>query len=344
MRGLMFAAWNCRLALCAALVILPLHYAMAQTPDTRTETVSLTGNPLRSIKRDTIRGDQSVEYRITVAAGQRLRVSMRTTNRSSYFNIKPAAGEQALHIGSTAGNTFDAAIANAGEYVVQVYLMRNAARRNETARFTLTIESPQPKPDFADGLAGGPDYWQVHGLAKGVRLSVRSEPRSGAQRIARIENGAVAKNLGCRMTGRERWCRIEVATGGAQVSVQESKQGWVQGRFLREGAAPGSNPRPNDALVPGTNYHATGKITCAFASAAPTQCDFGVTRGQTGVATVFITGPQGQTRVLGFSAGKASSLQAAQSVTQSRQDDNTLVVIDSGAETYTIPDALINGG
>ena len=48
--------------------------------------------------------------------------------------------------------------------------------------------------------------------------------------------------------------------------------------------------------------------------------------------------------MLGFSAGKASSLQAAQSVTQSRQDDNTIVTIDSGAETYTIPDALINGG
>jgi hypothetical protein len=343
MRGLMFAAWNCRLALCATLVIFPLHYAMAQAPDTRTEIVSLTGNPLKSIKRDTIRGDQSVEYRITVGAGQRLRISMRTSNRSSYFNIKPAASEEAIHNGSVAGNVFDAPVANAGEYVIQVYLMRNAARRNETARFTLTIESPgaaQPKPDFADGLAGGPDYWQVQGLGKGARLSVRSEPRSGASRITRLDNGAVAKNLGCRMNGRERWCRIEVTTGGAQGSVQ----GWVQSRFLRESAAPGSNPRPNDALVPGTNYHATGKITCAFASAARTQCDFGVTRGQTGVATVFITGPQGQKRVLGFSAGKASSLQAAKSVTQSRQNDNTLVVIDSGAETYTIPDALINGG
>ncbi len=339
MRLSIIAKRNWLFAACAVLSISSQCPANAQTAEVRTVTVSLAGNPQRSIQHDTIRGYQSVDYRLTVAPGQRLRVSMRTSNRSSYFNLKPANSEEALHNGSVAGNAFDAPVADAGDYVIQVYLMSNAARRNETARYTLMIESPsaaQAKPDFADGLAGGPDYWQVRGLGRGAKLTVRAEPRTRASSITRIENGAAARNLGCRMNGRERWCRIELSAGGAQ--------GWVQGRFLREGAAPGSNPRPNDALVPGTNYHATGKIACSFESAAPTQCDFGVTRGQTGIATVFITGPRGQKRVLGFSAGKASSLQAAQSVTQSRQDDNTIVTIDSGAETYTIPDALINGG
>lgn len=176
-----------------------LANASAQTPEVRTETVTLSGNPPRSIQRGTIRGYQSLDYRVTLAAGQRLRVGMRTTNRSSYFNLKPANSEEAIHNGSVAGNAFDEPVANAGDYVIQVYLMRNAARRNETARYTLTIESPnaaKPKPDFADGLAGGPDFWQVNGLGKGGRLGVRSEPRSGASRIARLENGTVARNLG----------------------------------------------------------------------------------------------------------------------------------------------------
>jgi hypothetical protein len=47
-------------------------------------------------------------------------------------------------VGSTSGNRFEAELPADGVYTIRVYLMRNAARRNETARYTLDV-----------GIAGG---------------------------------------------------------------------------------------------------------------------------------------------------------------------------------------------
>ena len=35
--------------------------------------------------------------------------------------------------------------------------------------------------DYADGFAGGPDYWDVANLSSGETLNVRSEPGAGKQ-------------------------------------------------------------------------------------------------------------------------------------------------------------------
>ncbi len=42
-------------------------------------------------------------------------------------------------VGSTSGNEWSAPLDADGEYTVRVYLMRSAARRNETANYTLTV-------------------------------------------------------------------------------------------------------------------------------------------------------------------------------------------------------------
>ena len=84
-----------------------------------------------------------------------------------------------------------------------------------------------------DDLAGGPDYWQVHGLPRGDRLNVRREPSAQATALATLGEGEVVRNLGCRMAGTTRWCRIRSTTG-------MDVTGWVAGRYLREAAAPPS--------------------------------------------------------------------------------------------------------
>jgi hypothetical protein len=86
-----------------------------------------------------IRGDQSKLYTINVRAGQKMTVKLVTNNRSSYFNITAPGAEQALFIGSSEGNGYSGIVPSSGDYQIDVYLMRNAARRNETANYTLTV-------------------------------------------------------------------------------------------------------------------------------------------------------------------------------------------------------------
>ncbi|WP_295385052.1 SH3 domain-containing protein [uncultured Thiodictyon sp.] len=82
-------------------------------------------------------------------------------------------------------------------------------------------------PDFADALAGGPDFWEVTGLAGGDTLNLRAGPSAHARVVGEIRNGSVLRNLGCRMSGKQRWCHV--------ARPQDSTaNGWVAGRYLRE--------------------------------------------------------------------------------------------------------------
>ncbi|MGL4495654.1 MAG: hypothetical protein ACRCUX_07545 [Beijerinckiaceae bacterium] len=90
---------------------------------------------------------------------------------------------------------------------------------------------PAQKPgDFADGLQGGPDFWKISGLRSRSSIAMRHSPRNSAAALGRLREGAIVKNNGCRMAGDVRWCRV--------TRLDEQVSGWVQGRFLRESAAP----------------------------------------------------------------------------------------------------------
>jgi uncharacterized protein YraI len=82
-----------------------------------------------------------------------------------------------------------------------------------------------------DDLVGGPDYWAVRGLASNERLGVRLEPKSGSTVLATLKNDEIVRNLGCRLTGSQRWCRIRSITG-------MDVTGWVSARYLRESRDP----------------------------------------------------------------------------------------------------------
>lgn len=185
-----------------------------------------------TVIRGTIRGYEGANYRVNVRGGQRLAVTMDSSNGSNYFNILGPGGGDALFNGSISGDFADIIVPDSGDYVVQVYLMRNAARRNEQARFTLRIEVTggrpiaPPQPDFADGLSGGPDFFQVAGISPGDALNIRTRPSAQSPIVTRVVNGEILRNGGCRMTGPTRWCRVSRPDGSAS--------GWAAGRFLIE--------------------------------------------------------------------------------------------------------------
>jgi hypothetical protein len=91
--------------------------------------------------KGTVKGYDSVDYTLTAKAGQTMSVKMTTTNASSYFNVLPPGSTgEAIFIGSSEGNNYSGVLPASGKYTVRVYLMRNAARRNETASYSVSFK------------------------------------------------------------------------------------------------------------------------------------------------------------------------------------------------------------
>lgn len=129
--------------------------ALAQGPS-RNERIQFSRGANSSSIRATIRGSESVDYIIGARQGQTLTVSMRTTNRSAYFNVLPPRGDTGIFNGSLNGSRYRGELPQGGDYRIRVYLMRNAARRNEQASFTLDVAvTGLPSRPGAPGGPGG---------------------------------------------------------------------------------------------------------------------------------------------------------------------------------------------
>ena len=69
-----------------------------------------------------------------------MNVAIETDNSSNYFNVlAPGESNVAFFIGSNEGNRFEADLPESGDYTIRVYLYRNAARRGESAKYSLEI-------------------------------------------------------------------------------------------------------------------------------------------------------------------------------------------------------------
>lgn len=88
-----------------------------------------------------IKGYASIDYRLNLAAGQQLRVGMVGSNGANQFNIlPPGSNDVAMFSDGYAENPFSGLLPVDGTYTIRVYLMRSAARRNESSRFSLSVE------------------------------------------------------------------------------------------------------------------------------------------------------------------------------------------------------------
>jgi hypothetical protein len=104
-------------------------------------------------------------------------------------------------------------------------------------------------------------------------------------------------------------------------------------------------PAAQDALIPGTPFHASASIRCVmpFGDPPAKPCEaFVIRRGVDGTATVEIPSTGGRRRLL-FVKGTPVASDAPEKMTVTRQGDVTLVQFESG-ERYEIPDAMVGGG
>lgn len=340
--------------LLAVALLLPAPIVLAQG-NMRTEAVTFAAGTSGTTIGGTITGREFVVYKIGAEAGQRMEIRLSSDNGATYFNVyEPGRGpgDEALAVSEQTGpmvpdlNAFDATLPSSGIYSVSVYLYRNAARRGETARYSLDISitgdtGAKVQGDFADGLQGGPDFWEVRlGDPNGI-LNVRKGPSTGAPTVGRFPNTAILRNLGCRMNEGRRWCQVEATAPGGIT-------GWVAGDFLVESSAGATD---GDAMVPGTPYNATGTITCVRTTGAQVQeCAFGVTRESpgSGNGSVIIDWPEGGSRAIYFEAGNPVSFdqsQADQRLEMSvSRTDNGMMIVSIGDARFEIPDSVIWGG
>jgi hypothetical protein len=115
----------------------------------------------------TIKGAQTVDHTLRAKAGQTLSVKLATRHGANHFNVlPPGSNDVAIFVGSSGGNEWSGVLPADGEYTVRVYLMRSAARRNESAPYTLTVgvtgageaTSPLGKAPAGDAKVKGTPY------------------------------------------------------------------------------------------------------------------------------------------------------------------------------------------
>jgi hypothetical protein len=150
------------LAAAAALVLAVPVTAGAQPAPPRQERVSFAKGASSATIKGQIKGDADVDYVVGAAAGQTLTVSLKVSNRSNYFNVlPPGSADVAMHVAQD-GQPYTGMLPADGDYKVRVYLMRNAARRNEASDYTLTISvtgAPlAPTPAAKDAVLPGTPY------------------------------------------------------------------------------------------------------------------------------------------------------------------------------------------
>ena len=128
---------------------------------------------------------------------------------NSYLSLKADTPQ----VDAGAFTSFDEKRQVSGEQILQKQPSKHDRPflRNEYAKFEM--ESP------TDLL--------VDGVAAGDLLNIRMRPSPGANVVARLNNGAVLKKLGCREIAGHQWCLVDLVEGGRQT-------GWAAGRYLKK--------------------------------------------------------------------------------------------------------------
>ena len=150
------------LAAAAAIVLLQSVPTGAQPAPPRQERVSFAKGESSVTIKGQIKGDADVDYVVRAAAGQTLSVTLKASNRSNYFNVlPPGSADVAMHVAQD-GQPYTGMLPTDGDYKVRVYLMRNAARRNEVSNYELTISvtghALAPLPASKDALVPGTPF------------------------------------------------------------------------------------------------------------------------------------------------------------------------------------------
>ena len=146
----------------AILSALGLADAAAADAGIRQEKVAFTKGAASAVIKGQIKGDTTVDYIVSAAAGQTLSVKLQKTNSQNYFNVLPPGSTGSAMFVGDSGENYSGTLPTDGDYAVRVYLMRPAARRGESSSYTLTVgvtgKALMPTAASRDALIPGTSY------------------------------------------------------------------------------------------------------------------------------------------------------------------------------------------
>ena len=184
--------WRLISACTLAVAGLQAPSAFAQT-DIQSQRVQFARGTSSTTIKGSIKGYAIRDYVVGARAGQTMTVKLTTPHTANYFNVTPAGADTAIFVGSTSGNSFRGTLPVSGDYTVRVYLMRSAARRNETANYTLAISvtgrpaAVAPKPSV-DALVPGTQFNAVTSIpCKAAAGQPTRQCKAGVMRFPRGE-------------------------------------------------------------------------------------------------------------------------------------------------------------
>lgn len=294
----------------------------------RTETVKFPGGASGTTISGSVKGYDGVDYLLGANAGQMMHVLFSPSNRACYFNVNEPGNDYAIFNGSASGNEFSARLTKNGNYMAQVYLMRSAARRGETCKYSISFE-----------ISGGSASSGSNSAAASPR-TMMAQCRERAHQILRTR----LPNIETKYEG-QRTDGTHAVNGSAFI---HGRQETFQCSFNRNGGKIVQfviNHHENSQVGgSGANFDATGQINCALYEGQPYElCRFGVVRKGNGTATLTVFFANGTRRVINFNSGTAVSSNSDAGVYADRHADLMTVYVGTD-ERYEIPDAAIYGG
>lgn len=190
----------------------------------RTERIQFKSGADGATIKNRIEGDEIVDYLLGGKAGQTMHVTLQTSNLANTFNVLPPGSSAAIAVGAILGNNWTGTLPVDGDYTVRVYLMRSAARRNETANYTLSVGIT----GRVDAKVAGTPY---HATGK-VPCSVGTDPKGSAQCSFGVLRGAPGQ------------AEVHLASPGFDVTLHKDKL-----RILKFAGGVVTSPDPKEKVA-----------------------------------------------------------------------------------------------
>jgi hypothetical protein len=140
-------------ALAAAGLLIAMPAAAQQTVP-----VTFAKGKSSAVVTGSIKGDQDRTYTVDARAGQAMTVTLKSTKGNAEMNVYAPGNDTAISLGSTDPYKFTTVLPTTGRYRVQVFQMRAAARRGESASYNLTIGITGGAKASTDALVPGTRY------------------------------------------------------------------------------------------------------------------------------------------------------------------------------------------
>lgn len=128
-----------RIAATAGLAALLLAVAAFAGETHRTQRIAFAPGKTAAAIDGSVHGYDVIDYKLQASKGQTLSVVLKSDNANSHFDVIPPGTQDALFIGAVRGDKWSGTLPVTGDYTLHLYLTDGAARRAETAKFTIDV-------------------------------------------------------------------------------------------------------------------------------------------------------------------------------------------------------------